>query len=261
MRSLCWPGLEDAGGESKSLDSKRRLVPSGWDDANLIDPNDERRRWNRKYGEAPKERIGTWGTTHPDPFLMRAFSQYILPLYAEGGSALDLAGGAGRHAIWLAKQGWQVTLIDISETGVELARQSAGPLSSHISFVIDDLTHFKASQTRGLELALEPASEPGAASGAGPGFDVVMVFFYLERDIFPEMVKAIRPGGFLMYKTYTSGQAKLADGPKDRAHLLERGELAQLAAGLEILHYREEIEKNATAEVVARKLPPAQLGN
>jgi SAM-dependent methyltransferase len=192
--------------------------------------DDERRRWNRKYREAPE----AWLV--PDPFLERAFSQYILPLFPHGGRALDLAGGAGRHAIWLAKQGWKVTLIDISETGVEQARQNAGPLASHIHFVVDDLTRCKASQTR-FEVK----------------FDVVMAFFYLDRKIFSEMVKALRHGGLLIYKTHTAAQSKLASGPRNPAHLLESGELLCMAEGLRVLHYREEVAKKATAELVARK--------
>jgi SAM-dependent methyltransferase len=192
--------------------------------------DDERERWNQKYREAP----GAW--LIPDPFLPRVFSEYILPLFPHGGSALDLAGGAGRHAIWLAQQDWKVTLIDISETGVEQARQNAGPLASHIQFVVDDLTCFKAAQTE-FEAR----------------FEVVMAFFYLERKIFSEIVKAVRPGGLLVYKTLTLEQAKLADGPKNPAHLLNPGELLQLADGLRILHYQEEVAEKATAELVARK--------
>jgi SAM-dependent methyltransferase len=190
----------------------------------------ERERWNRKYREAPE----AWLV--PDPFLERAFAQYILPLFPHGGSALDLAGGAGRHAIWLAKQGWKVTLMDISETGVEQARQNAGPLASHIHFLVDDLTRFQASQTE-----FESA------------FDVVMAFFYLDRKIVSEMVRAVRPGGLLIYKTHTLAQAKLAGGPKNPAHLLRPGELLQLASGLRVLHYQERVAKKATAELVARK--------
>jgi tellurite methyltransferase len=192
--------------------------------------DNERNRWNQKYREAP----GAWMV--PDPFLARAFGEYILPLFPHGGSALDLAGGAGRHSIWLAQQGWEVTLMDISETGVEQARQNAGPLASHIHFVVDDLTHWKASQTE-FETV----------------FEVVMAFFYLEREIFSEMVKAVRTGGLLVYKTYTLAQAKLATGPKDPAHLLAPGELLHLADGLTILHYQEEVAEKATAELVARK--------
>ncbi len=192
----------------------------------MTSSSSEREHWNRKYRETPE----AW--LEPDPFLPRAFSEYIRPLFPEGGQALDLAGGAGRHAIWLAKQGWEVTLIDISETGVEQARRNAGAVASRIHFVIDDLTGFAASQTQ---------------------FDVVMAFFYLRREIFPEIVKAIRPGGLLVYKTLTMEQLKLTGGPKDPAHLLEKDELLRLASGLEVSHHREEVAKKATAALVARK--------
>jgi SAM-dependent methyltransferase len=205
--------------ESKSMESP--LHPSG-----------ERDRWNQKYREANKAS----NPMVPDPFLPQAFSKYILPVFPNGGRALDLAGGAGRHAIWLAKQGWEVTLIDISETGVEQARRNAGPLATHIHFVVDDLTHFKTSQTH-----------------VGHGFDVVMVFFHLERKIFSQLLHAIRTGGLLVYKTYTLAQAKLESGPKNPAHLLKPDELPQLAADLRVLHYREDISERATAELVARK--------
>jgi len=186
----------------------------------------ERERWNHKYRESP----GSW--LEPDSFLRRAFSEYVRPLFPDGGCALDLAGGAARNSIWLAQQGWEVTLIDISETGVEQARRNAGPLASHMHFVVDDLTGFTASQMQ---------------------FDLLMVFFYLERKIFPEIVKALRPGGLLLYKTLTMAQLKLEGGPKDPAHLLEAGELLRLADGLQVLHYSEKVAKKATAELVARK--------
>jgi tellurite methyltransferase len=215
---FCSIGLESPGLEL-------RIMPrSSWAD----DDRDARERWNQKYREAAG--TDTWSV--PDPFLLRVFSEYMLPQFPQGGSALDLAGGAGRHAIWLARQGWDVTLIDISETGVEQARQHAGPLASHIHFVVDDLTRFQASQTR---------------------YDVVMAFYYLEREVFAQMVKAVRPGGLLVYKTHTTAQANLEHGPKNPAHLLGPGELLQLTVGLEVLHYREEVAEKATAELVARK--------
>jgi len=188
--------------------------------------SDERERWNLKYRESP----GSW--IEPDPFLGRAFSEFIQPLFPAGGSALDLAGGAGRHAIWLATQGWEVTLIDISETGIELARQKAGPVASHVHLVVDDLTHFTAAQTQ---------------------FDVLMVFFYVGAKCFSGNCEAIRPGGLMVYKTYTLAQAGLAGGPKDPAHLLEPGELLRLVAGLRVLHYSEVVAEKATAELVAKK--------
>lgn len=196
--------------------------------------DDERKRWNQKYLEAR-----TASGMVPDPFLVSAFSEYIRPLFPCGGRALDLAGGAGRHGIWLAQRGWEVTLIDISETGVEQARQNAGPLATQIHFVVDDLTRYKASQTP---------------------FDVVMTFFYLERSIFSEILESLRPGGLLVYKTYTLEQTRIGGSPKNPKHLLKPNELRELTEGLHVLHYREEITDKATGELVARKQLDRRLG-
>ncbi|MGC2247426.1 MAG: class I SAM-dependent methyltransferase [Terriglobales bacterium] len=193
--------------------------------------SNERDRWNKKYRESP----GSW--LEPDPFLSFAFSEYVRPLFPAPGRALDLAGGAGRHAIWLARQGWEVTLVDIAKAGIEEARQNAGPLASRVRCVEDDLTRFRASQIQ---------------------FDVVMAFFYLDRKLFPEIVKSIRPGGLLVYKTLTRAQLDLSGGPKDPAYLLEKGELPRLAAGMQVLHYLEQTAGKATAELVARKSPADQ---
>jgi SAM-dependent methyltransferase len=187
---------------------------------------EQRERWNEKYRASPE----SW--TEPDVFLPWAFRRFIHPAFPNAGRALDLAGGAGRHTIWLAQQGWDVTLIDISETGAELARQKAGPLVPHIHFVVDDLTQFRAAQTQ---------------------FDMVMGFYYLDRKLFPEIVRALRPGGLLVYKTYTIEQLNLPGGPKDVSHLLEAGELSRLVSSLTPLWERETVAEKATAEVVARK--------
>ncbi|MDQ3610513.1 MAG: class I SAM-dependent methyltransferase, partial [Actinomycetota bacterium] len=38
------------------------------------------------------------------------------------GRALDVATGTGRHAVWLASSGWQVTAVDFSAVGVAQGR-------------------------------------------------------------------------------------------------------------------------------------------
>jgi tellurite methyltransferase len=208
--------------------------------ASSVDSN-SRERWNEKYRATP----GAW--LEPDAFLLSAFSEYVHSIFPRGGQALDLAGGAGRNSIWLARRGWEVTLVDISNVGIEQARHNAGPDASRIHFVVSDLEGFAAAKLA-PKLALKNRSAVDAQ------FDLVIVFFYLDRRIIPEIVKAIRPGGLLIYKTHTSAQANLAGGPKDPAYLLEAGELPRLAEGLHVLHYREEIAAKATAELVARKL-------
>src|SRR5882672_9641193 len=78
---------------------------------------DEKARWNRKYSE------GSHTSLEPDPFLVTAYDEFFSA--RPPGIALDVAGGAGRHALWLADRGWKVKLIDISEVGIEVARKNA----------------------------------------------------------------------------------------------------------------------------------------
>ena len=192
----------------------------------MASDTEQRERWNERYRTKPE----SW--LEPDDFLPWAFRQFVQPAFPNAGNALDFAGGAGRHTLWLARQGWDITLMDISEAGVELARQKAGPLTPHLHFVVDDLTEFRAAQNH---------------------FDLVMCFYYLDRTIFPEMVRALRPGGLLIYKTYTVVQLKLGGGPSDPTRLLKLGELSRLATGIHVLWEREVVNDKATAEIVARK--------
>lgn len=190
-------------------------------------PRDERAEWNRRYRERP----GSW--KEPDLFLEQAFREYVSPLFPMGGHALDLAGGAGRNAIWLAKQNWQVTLADISEVGIALAKENAGSLAGSIEFQVDNLRTFHATTDL---------------------YNLVLVFFYLDRAIFPEIVRSIRPGGLLVYKTYTVVNPKPTGGPTDPAFLLQPGELLRCFWQLQTLFYRETIRDRGVAELIAKKV-------
>jgi SAM-dependent methyltransferase len=187
---------------------------------------DERTSWNRRYQE------GSHHSLDPDPFLVESYSEFIEPLFTHGGLALDLAGGVGRHAIWMAQRGWRVTLADISEIGIAKARENAGAFANKIDFQVRDCSNFSAGSEQ---------------------YDVVMVFFYLQREIFPELAKALRPGGLLLYKTYTRLHPKFGRGPTHPMHLLEENELLRAFPGLTVLHYHETVRDRGVAELVGRK--------
>src|SRR5947207_12610320 len=79
--------------------------------------HDERTLWNKKYSE------GSHASLEPDPFLLSAWSEFLKDIAP--GKALDVAGGVGRHALWLAERGWKVKLVDVSEVGIQLAQENA----------------------------------------------------------------------------------------------------------------------------------------
>jgi len=115
-------------------------------------PRNERDAWNQRYRE------GSHGGSGPDPFLIKSCEEFIQPLFPAGGTALDVAGGAGRHAVYLAERAWRVTLADISELGIERARDLAKRHGVTIDFLIGD--------ARSMDFVRER-------------FDLVMVCFYL----------------------------------------------------------------------------------
>jgi SAM-dependent methyltransferase len=187
----------------------------------------EREKWNQRYQE------GTHGTLPPDPLLIAAFDRYIEPLFPNAGHVLDIAGGTGRHAIFLAAKGWKVRLTDIAEAGLANARKNAGSFASQIEFRVEDLTRF---------------------DGSPESYDVTLVFFFLRREMFGELVKALKPGGLLIYKGYTRGQARFGGGPTNPEYLFAENELLNSFRELHVLHYAELIRGCGLAEFVARKV-------
>jgi tellurite methyltransferase len=188
---------------------------------------DEKSSWNKKYSE------GSHRSVEPDPFLLSAYEEFVADRPA--GSALDLAGGVGRHSIWLAQRGWRVKLVDISEVGVKQAQENA-------------------KQTRAASLITTEVQDLNMRQDLGrEQYDLVVVFFFLQRELFPALADAIKPGGFLIYKTYTNEQKRFAGGPSHPMFLLQPNELLRAFPSMRVLHYHETIQEKGVAELVARK--------
>lgn len=149
------------------------------------------------------------------------------------GDALDVASGSGRNAFWLAARGLTTLAVDRSASSIAAIRETATHLRLPIRAEVMDL--------EGRENATLRAS----------AFDVVVVVHYLHRPLFPLLRAALRPGGILVYETFTRAQA-LRGRPTNPAFLLEPGELPQLVAPLEILFQREgDFEGKMLASVIA----------
>jgi tellurite methyltransferase len=188
---------------------------------------DEKASWNKKYSE------GSHSSLDPDPFLVSAYDEFLFD--TTPGLALDIAGGVGRHAIWLAQHGWRVKLLDIAEVGIKQAEKNAkrAGTSRSISAEVCDLNTMH-------DLGRER-------------YDLVVVFFFLQRELFPALTAALKPGGFLIYKTYTAEQKHFAGGPSHPMFLLEPNELLRAFSSLRILYYHQTVQEKGLAELVARK--------
>ena len=155
--------------------------------------------------------------------------------------ALDVACGSGRHALLLAAAGFEVHAIDRDAAAIEALRAAAGKLGLALRAEVRDL-------------------EAGGADPATPldpahACDLIVVFHYLHRPLFPALVRALAPGGLLLYETFTVDQAARGH-PRNPAFLLEHGELPRLVAPLKILRQREgEFDGRWVAAVAARSDP------
>ncbi|MFY9747900.1 MAG: methyltransferase domain-containing protein [Acidobacteriaceae bacterium] len=179
---------------------------------------DDRERWNAKFlaGEAQ--------SVESDPLLVEVCA-HIPP-----GRALDLAGGAGRHALWLAQRGWHAVLSDISDEGLAIAAKRA------------------ADAGVGLTMRREPAAATVAWASATERFDLILVFWCLLRENFPAFPALLAPGGLLLYKTYTTEHARYTEG-HSLFTALHPGELRAAFPALNTISYRE---IKGVAELVAQ---------
>lgn len=165
----------------------------------------DKNRWNQKY-DTQKYIFGK----QPIPFLKEHL--HLLPK----GRVLDIAIGEGRNGVFLATKGFQVIGIDISETGLEKAKTLAKEQGVSIETKIVDLeTH-----------PLKPET-----------YDVILCTYYLQRNLFPQMINALKPGGMVLVETYTMGHLNYNPYFKPE-YLLEKNELLNYFSDLTILRYQ-----------------------
>jgi tellurite methyltransferase len=169
-------------------------------------PEADRTKWNAKYSQV------AFAASEPSPLLVE-----LDDLLPRSGRVLDIAGGAGRHAIWLAQRGLDVTIADISEVGLQCARARADGANVSIRTLLVDLE-----------------AEPFPA---GP-WDLIVSVCYLWRPLFRTIPAALEPGGMLVVVQPTRSNLSRHEKPP-AAYLLDDGELPKLVEGLEIIRYDE----------------------
>lgn len=186
------------------------------------DSDSDKSRWDSLYSKHKGYVFGK----EPAGFLAENLER--LPV----GRALDIAMGEGRNAVYLAKKGFEVVGVDISDVAVRKAKRLARENNVRIHTVTQDLNKYK----------IEPES-----------YDVIMVFYYLQRSLTPEIIKGLKKGGVVVFETNTVDHLKY-DKTFNREYLLEKGELKAMFKDLEILKYREtDTGESAVASLVARK--------
>jgi len=129
-----------------------------------------------------------------------------------GGAVLDVACGAGRHARWLAKLGFEVDAVDRAPELFTSPPPNVALLGADI--------------------------EGGPWPYAGRRFDAIVVTNYLHRPLFPRLAAALAPGGVLIYETFAQGNETVGK-PSRPDFLLAHGELLQAYATLRVVAYED----------------------
>lgn len=170
-------------------------------------------RFNKLYAEPAKLFIAA-----PNAFLARTVDGL------KPGRALDVAMGQGRNAVFLAKQGWEVTGYDISDTGLEVARSTA--------------------EKAGLRIRAVHASHDDFEFGREQWDLVVMTYALadMENATFLRRLKdSLRPGGIVLVEQMNAGGT--GKGP---ANALYRS-----FQDLRVIHYEDVVD---TAEWGLQKM-------
>lgn len=199
----------------------------------------ERDQWNERFaGE------DYWFGTEPNAFLARQASRL-----KAGQKALAIADGEGRNGVWLARQGLQVTSVDLTPNGVAKAKRLAERAGVALEAIVADLETW---------------------AWGPPRFDVVVGIFFqfagprFREALFRGMVDVLNPGGLLFIEGYRPEQLAYGTGGPPQVENLYTAELLRAAfADLEILElaeYDAEIHEgsrhhgmSALIDLVARK--------
>jgi SAM-dependent methyltransferase len=181
--------------------------------------------WDARYAESDR----LW-SPEPNPTI----AQIVGPL-SPGGSterskgspgspapaALDFGAGEGRHAVWLAALGWDVTAVDFSRVGIDKGRREA--------------------ESRGIDVDWHVADARDWSPPAGTTYALVLVvFLHLEADVLARTRDWLAPGGRLVVlgharRNLTEG----VGGPQDPRLLHTEEQLRAAARGLRIERLEE----------------------
>jgi SAM-dependent methyltransferase len=167
----------------------------------------DRDKWNQRYSE------DSYRKNNPVTLL----SDWLPAIPV--GRALDVACGAGRNAILLAQNGFEVDAIDISRAGLDQARQTAEKQGLGVNWIEHDLDE----------------TYPFADN-----YHLIAVMWYVDLELIRKLCKCLAPGGYLVCEEHLVSEQDVI-GPTSENFRVAPGALRAAVAGLEILLYEESV--------------------
>jgi SAM-dependent methyltransferase len=180
--------------------------------------------WDARYAEAAGAGGRVW-SAEPNALVAEVLHG-IAP-----GSAVDLGAGEGRHAVWLADQGWRVTAVDFSDVGMAAGRAEA--------------------EARGLDIAWIVADATAWAPPARVDL-VLLAYLHLPSAAFSPLLRRsrqwLRPGGRLVVVAHSLENLTAGVGGPQDPDLLPTAESLRAAVGDELEVDRcEQVERPTLA--------------
>lgn len=188
----------------------------------------ERQKWDARYAN------GAYAERDHPTRLLAAW----LPRVPRG-RALDVACGAGRNALFLARQGFAVDAIDISRVALDRARQSARESGLEINFAEVDLDD----------------SVPAIPEGP---YALIVVVRYVNLTLYATLIDYLAPGGYLISEQHLAGFTNVI-GPGNPRFRVSASALRRACANLREQFYHEGVvtdpdgRRAALAQIVAQK--------
>ena len=169
---------------------------------------DDQGRWDKQHRRSQ-------GARQPASFLRQVFESdaWHLPW----GRALDIACGKGRNSLYLAQRGFDVVAMDISSVALAQGRKRAEAKQLRVNWQQADLEGAQLDEAR---------------------YDLIVNLNYLQRSLIPEIKRALKVGGYVIFETYLIDQREIGH-PKNPDHLLRHNELLESFRDFRVLYYRE----------------------
>ena len=187
----------------------------------------DRDKWDARYLAGAYE-----ARLHPSALLADWAGR--LEVACAASMAIDIACGAGRNALFLARRGWHVDAIDIS--AVALGRLRATAEAEDLPVIC-------------VERDLEPAS--GALNGIEDRkYSLALLIRYTDMPLVEALPRILAPGGYLIAEMHLQTDAAVA-GPRSPRFRVAPGELRRAAAAFELLYYNEGLQADPDGRTVA----------